>query len=62
MHLPTWNFVYNFLIDLFRCLILNLILQLTDLFLKGHSNAAVKIMGVRGNILDHIEIPDFVHS
>ncbi|KAG1334288.1 putative DNA repair protein rhp7 [Cocos nucifera] len=34
--------------------------QVTDTFLDGHSNPLVSIIGLRGNILHQIEIPEFL--
>ncbi|KAJ4798073.1 F-box/LRR protein [Rhynchospora pubera] len=34
--------------------------QVTNFFLNGHSNASVNIVGVGGDLLHQIEIPDFV--
>ncbi|XP_008786637.3 uncharacterized protein LOC103704910 [Phoenix dactylifera] len=34
--------------------------QVTDTFLDGHSNPFVSIIGLKGHILDQIEIPDFL--
>ncbi|KAH0452063.1 hypothetical protein IEQ34_019362 [Dendrobium chrysotoxum] len=33
--------------------------QVTNFFLEGHSNPLVKIIGLKGSILDEIEVPDF---
>ncbi|XP_072953371.1 uncharacterized protein [Typha angustifolia] len=34
--------------------------QVTDVFLNGHSNSSVKIIGLQGKILDQLDIPDFL--
>nr|CAD1826146.1 unnamed protein product [Ananas comosus var. bracteatus] len=34
--------------------------QITNVFLDGHSNPLVKIIGLNGQILDHINIPEFL--